>query len=116
MEGYKDPFCRRTYPWGKEDTELLSWFEFLGKTRASLECLKDGGFEPVYAKNSTLVYIRRGEKDAILVAVNAAWNSVAVDLPEEFVNAECLLGDYNGGEHLTLAPTSAAVLKISIEK
>lgn len=113
MEGYKDPFCRRTYPWGNEDSELLPWFEWLGKMRGSLECLKNGGFEPVYAEKSTLAYIRRGEKDSILVAINAAWNSEAIKLPEEFVGAQCIIGDYAGGKHLVINPTSAAVLKIT---
>lgn len=113
MEGYKDPFCRRTYPWGNEDGELLSWFEWLGKMRGSLECLKNGEFEPVYAEKSTLAYIRRGEKDSILVAINAAWNSEAIKLPEEFVGAQCIIGDYAGGRHLVINPTSAAVLKIT---
>ena len=26
-EGYDDPFCRRYYPWGKEDVELRDYFK-----------------------------------------------------------------------------------------
>lgn len=114
MEGYKDPFCRRTYPWDDEDEELLSWFKRLGEIRISLECLKNGSFEPVYAKKSTMAYIRRGEKDAILVAVNAAWNYEMLEIPEEFVDAECLHGDYKGGGYLVIPSTSAMILKINL--
>ncbi len=114
MQGYKDPFCRRTYPWGREDTELFEWFAKLGKLRRSLECLKNGSFEPVYAKKSTMAYIRRGSEDAILVAVNAAWNDEAIELPSEFVDAKSLHGIYNGGKHLIIPATSAAILRIDL--
>ena len=30
MEGAKDPFNRRTYPWGKEDPDVLDHFRYLG--------------------------------------------------------------------------------------
>ena len=33
MEGYKDPFNRRTYPWGREDEGLLAHFRQLGQLR-----------------------------------------------------------------------------------
>ncbi len=116
MQGYKDPFCRRTYPWGRENKELLLWFIYLGKLRSSLECLKNGTFEPVFAKRSTMAYIRRGEKEAVLVAINAAWNDDAIEVPDEFLGAESLHGEYNGGKHLTLPSKSAVILKIPVRK
>ncbi len=33
VEGGRDPFCRRTYPWGHEDEELLSHYKKLGEMR-----------------------------------------------------------------------------------
>ena len=30
LEGFEDPFNRRTYPWGREDGELLAWYAALG--------------------------------------------------------------------------------------
>ena len=33
MEGYADPFNRRTYPWGREDEELLAHYRRLGQLR-----------------------------------------------------------------------------------
>lgn len=33
MEGFEDPFNRRTYPWGHEDTALLDWFRTLAGSR-----------------------------------------------------------------------------------
>ncbi len=42
MEGHKDPFNRRTYPWGKENQALLSHFRKLGALRKELEVLRLG--------------------------------------------------------------------------
>ena len=33
MEGFEDPFNRRTFPWGNEDKELTDWFARLGNLR-----------------------------------------------------------------------------------
>ena len=33
MEGGKDPFNRRPYPWGRENTDFLSHFQRLGRLR-----------------------------------------------------------------------------------
>jgi glycosidase len=42
MEGYKDPFNRRTYPWGREDMEFMDHFKRLGKLRKDHEALRLG--------------------------------------------------------------------------
>ncbi len=33
LYGFKDPYCRRTYPYGKEDFEILDFYKRLGKIR-----------------------------------------------------------------------------------
>jgi len=42
MEGYKDPFNRRPYPWGQEDPILLEHFRQLGQLRKEQETLRMG--------------------------------------------------------------------------
>ncbi|MCI5976955.1 MAG: glycoside hydrolase family 13 protein [Clostridiales bacterium] len=42
MEGGKDPFNRRTYPWGREDTDLRDHFLRLGRLRRDWEALRLG--------------------------------------------------------------------------
>ena len=70
-EGYKDPFSRRTYPWGREDQELLAHFVRLGKLRKECEALRLGdirffqagdqkiGFTRCYNGRQVKVYINR---------------------------------------------------------
>ena len=33
LTGLKDPFNRKTYPWGNENTELLKWYQLLSSSR-----------------------------------------------------------------------------------
>lgn len=42
MEGHKDPFNRRPYPWYREDPHLLRHFRCLGKLRKEQESLRLG--------------------------------------------------------------------------
>ena len=42
MQGYKDPFNRRTYPWGREDKQLLAHFRCLGQLRRDSRALREG--------------------------------------------------------------------------
>ena len=44
MEGAGDPFCRGTYPWGKEDKEILAFTRDALALRASRPVLRRGGF------------------------------------------------------------------------
>lgn len=71
MEGYKDPFNRRTYPWGREDEEMLSYFRQLGQLRKTHEELRLGdirffqaedkhlGFTRSYGGRSSKIYVNR---------------------------------------------------------
>lgn len=42
MEGYRDPFNRRPYPWGREDMDFVNHFKRLGRLRREHEALRLG--------------------------------------------------------------------------
>ena len=42
MEGFEDPLNRGTYPWGREDRDLLAWFTRLGALRNAYPALQSG--------------------------------------------------------------------------
>ena len=45
MEGYRDPFNRRTYPWYHEDPEIMAHFLRLGQLRKNFEALRLGDIQ-----------------------------------------------------------------------
>ena len=71
MEGGKDPFNRRPYPWGKEDPLLLSHHRALGQLRKSCEALRLGqleffqyadgkiGFSRTFGDQKLRIYVNR---------------------------------------------------------
>ncbi|MGF7184018.1 4-alpha-glucanotransferase [Desulfitispora alkaliphila] len=58
MEGGDDPYCRGTYPWGRENTELLNWYKQIIGLRNSHDLFKTGEWKPVYAQGDVYAYLR----------------------------------------------------------
>ena len=58
MEGYKDPFNRRPYPWGREDEEFLAHFRRLGQLRKNEEALRLGDIRFFQAGDKHLGFTR----------------------------------------------------------
>ena len=58
MEGYKDPFNRRPYPWGREDEEFLNHFKRLGKLRKEHEAFRYGDIRFFSAGDRRLGFTR----------------------------------------------------------
>lgn len=124
MEGYKDPFNRGCYPWGQEDRELIKWYKNLGRLRASLPVLREGGIQKVYAQGRVLAYIRGGggsrssEGDlmtdgegSLLCAFHAGCGECRIPLPAGWRDAEpALPGGVIQGDSLVLGPESCCIL------
>ncbi len=70
MEGYKDPFNRRTYPWGKEDRELLAHHRMLGKLRREYVALRLGDVQFSLACDQKLSFSRNYEGQSLRIYVN----------------------------------------------
>ena len=70
MEGCKDPFNRRTYPWGREDRELLAHFKQLGQLRKSCEALRLGDIQFFRADDRQLGFSRTWQGKKVLVYMN----------------------------------------------
>lgn len=81
MEGFEDPFNRRTYPWGSEDQVLLEWYTALGKARKELPALRRGDLFWGQTQGRLLTFLRKGEGEPVLAAVNAGLKSAAVEVP-----------------------------------
>ena len=84
VEGYGDPFCRATYPWGRENMELLDFYKHLGKFRRNNSAFKEGEFVPIFADDTVVAYIRTDGNNTVLTAVNTGVTTVQIEVPEEY--------------------------------
>ena len=94
MEGFEDPFNRRTFPWGHEDQELVRLFTALGAARKTRKALRRGDIEYVEAAGRVLAFTRSLDGETVLCAVNAGQEPQTVTLPWEGTAVD-LLGGQN---------------------
>lgn len=92
VQGYGDPFCRATYPWGRENQELLSFYKNLGKVRKNCKAFKDGDFYTLFADNNSIAYTRKSQDSMAFIAVNRGLCEFCFDLPNEFKNFKDFFG------------------------
>jgi len=92
MEGYKDPFNRVCYPWGNENGELLSWYKELGSFRRGNSVFVDGEFEPVSEADGVIAYIRKNEKQKVMVILNRNADAITYYLSPEWQSAGVAFG------------------------
>lgn len=108
LEGYTDPLNRKCFPWGNENTEILSWFRFLGEFRRSNPVFKTGDTEVIYAKDGCIVYKRFDENSDVAVAVNLGKSN------KEIIFNGCVKDVISGEvfvDKLTLKPNSFYLLQ-----
>ena len=70
MEGYGDPFCRRPFPWGREERELQMHYRRLGQLRQKYKALRLGDIQFQQALNNQLSFTRTYKEQTVRVYVN----------------------------------------------
>ncbi len=92
VQGYGDPFCRATYPWGNENTELLQFYKKLGKLRKNCKAFFDGDFYTVLASEDAIAYTRKSGESRVFVAINRGKGTVNINISDEFKNSDNVFG------------------------
>ncbi len=110
MEGHKDPFNRRTYPWGRENMEFLQHFRRLGQLRKDNPALRLGDIQFFTAGDRHLGFSRCYQGSKLRVYCNRSMD--AWEIPAGRV----LLG-YNlqvvAPDWLTLGPRGFCIVEES---
>ena len=70
MEGYGDPFCRRPFPWGREERELQVHYHRLGQLRNKYKALRLGDIQFQHALNNQISFTRTYKEQTIRVYMN----------------------------------------------
>jgi len=110
LQGFGDPFCRGTYPWGKENTELLEFYKSLGALRRDSKAFHSGEFIPFLSNGGLISYIRESKKGKAFIAVNRSNEEAEVDLPKEFSKPQKSFGISAKDGKIILPPVSFSVL------
>lgn len=108
IEGYGDPFCRRPFPWGREDADLLSHYRALGKLRGEHSALADGEFRFLEHDATSFAFERAGHNERIVVLANMG-EAKTFSIPKGSVNA---LSGEALGTSLKLAHAEWAILAV----
>ena len=108
MEGYKDPFNRRTYPWGREDQELVTYFRQLGQMRKQHLALRLGDIEFIEAGDKHIGFSRSYGGHTCKIYVNRSGDTWAIPSGRVVLarNVETIAPDM-----LTLAPRGFCVVE-----
>ena len=108
LEGYRDPFCRFPFPWGREEQTLVDTVCRLGALRREHPALATGDFTVVYHDEHSIAYERRANGDALLIAANVGTDPLTLDLPELW---QPLDTDLPPSRCVTVPPMGACIFK-----
>ncbi|MBM6938816.1 glycoside hydrolase family 13 protein [Pseudoflavonifractor phocaeensis] len=113
MEGFEDPFNRRTYPWGEENEALIAWYRMLGQFRHRFTALRRGEITYHTAKGRLLVFRRTFGEEQVVTAVNAGERERRVCLPwaaRDLITGETFPRFANGECHVNMPPLTGRLL------
>ncbi|MBQ7548819.1 MAG: glycoside hydrolase family 13 protein [Clostridia bacterium] len=112
VEGYKDPFNRTCYPWGRENAELVAWYTALGRIRREEKVFADGGFEFLSNVAGCVAYARRRSDEAVLVIANSNVHPITYYVKSEWNDSlDLMTGNRINGALAEVGAKAAVILK-----
>lgn len=119
MEGYRDPFNRRCYPWGQENTELIEFTKQLAKVRHGTRAFEQGEMKFIECDDNVCVFARsdRITRDAAIIFLNKSTRGRTFEIKTEktamFYDFEPAFDRFGKGiadGKVTVAPFDYAVI------
>ncbi len=133
LTGFTDPDNRRTYPWGNENPELISYHREMIRIHKEQPELKTGSIKILVREPSLLAYARFTRCECVVVVINRdtekrvadipVWEAVCIkDKPitklmlttgEGYSTERMELTPEGGNVKITMEPLSGMVFKVS---
>ena len=79
--GWTDPDSRRTYPWGKENLELIEFHRYLTGLRRRYPVFRRGALKPLFAGRHQIAYGRMEGKYQAVIAVSNCPEPQSMEIP-----------------------------------
>lgn len=116
LEGFEDPFNRRTFPWGREDKDLTAWFSRLGALRGTQEPLRRGALRYLRAEGPVLAFARDWNGETVIAAANAGEKTQTLFLDGVLAAEDLITGGVfsvpeGGALRVPLPPVSGRLLR-----
>ncbi len=119
MEGYRDPFNRRCYPWGKENLDLIEFTKQLSAARKGTRAFEQGDLRFIEVTDKHVVFARCDKitRDAAIIYLNKSTQGhtfeIKNDHTEMFTDFEVGFDRYGKGikdGKITVSPFDYAVV------
>lgn len=119
MEGYRDPFNRRCYPWGRENLDLIEFTKQLSVVRKGTRAFKQGEMKFIEIDDKVCVFARydRISREAAIIYLNKSTKGhtfeIKNDLTEIFFDFTPAFDRYGRGikdGKITVSPFDYAVV------
>lgn len=108
LYGYKDPWNRKTYPWGHRDKKLMKYYRTLGKVHNMLP-LSNASFSFINVTKDIVMYERTWKDKRILIAVNITEKTQSITIPEQY-NNDPVIFETNHSTSEQLAPYGLTII------
>ena len=79
--GWTDPDSRRTYPWGREDLELMEFHRYMAGIHKRLPALRKGAVKPLFAANQQIAYGRMWGKYQTVTIISNLPQPTTMEIP-----------------------------------
>lgn len=82
LEGYKDPFNRRCYPWGKENIDLIEFTKELARVRKSTKAFAGGEMKFLWCTGEDVIFTRTDKisRDMAIIFLNKSKYTKTYDI------------------------------------
>lgn len=79
--GWTEPDCRRPYPWGREDLELLEYHRYLISHRKASTALRTGNLMLLKSGRNWVSYLRCSDNQIALIIIYCGDEDCTLDIP-----------------------------------
>ena len=88
MEGYRDPFNRCCYPWGRENIELIEFTRGLSQVRRGTRAFEQGDLRFIQVDDNVCVFARcdKINRDGAIIYLNKSTQTRTFDIVNEFTD------------------------------
>lgn len=105
--GWTDPDSRRTYPWGKEDREMIRFHKEMIRIHKDYKVFRIGSLIYLHCENGLIGYGRFTDRERVFVLVQSGGSDREIEVDVWRLGAEdgeqmsCMMSTSDSGFHMT---------------